>query len=105
MLDKLKRLLGRGTGHAENGQDSSSGVISCDEVRSNLYEYIDQELDSVSAARVKKHLDACPDCYPLAKFETKFVESIQRVTGQATAGPDLQRRVLDALAKEPPLGE
>jgi len=48
------------------------------------------------------HLDACPDCYPLAKFETKFVESIQRVTSEAKAAPDLQQRILEALAKEPP---
>ena len=101
MLERLKRLLGMGSVESEKGMDPSSEMMSCDEVRSNLYEYIDQELDAETAAGVKRHLDACPDCYPLAKFETKFVESIQRVTSQASAGPDLQKRILDALAEEP----
>lgn len=105
MLEKLKRLLGMEKDQSQNGDDAPSAMMPCDEVRSNLYEYIDQELDAETAAGVKRHLDACPECYPLAKFETKFVESIQRVTDQASAGPDLQRRILEALAQEPAPGD
>jgi anti-sigma factor (TIGR02949 family) len=101
MLRGLKRLLGFSGNNHDGGGDSSSDMMSCEEVRSSIYEYIDKELDSETAAGVKRHLDACPECYPLAKFETRFIESIQRVTEESQASPDLQQRILDALAKEP----
>jgi anti-sigma factor (TIGR02949 family) len=104
MLEGLKRVLGFTQNSPDDCKDSSSDMMSCEEVRSSIYEYIDQELDSATAAGVKKHLDACPECYPMAKFETRFIESIQRVTEQASASPDLQQRILEALAKEPDEG-
>jgi anti-sigma factor (TIGR02949 family) len=79
-------------------------MMSCEEVGSSIYEFIDQELDAETAAGVKRHLDACPDCYPMARFEKHFVESIRRVTNQQSASPDLEQRILDALAKEPAEG-
>lgn len=102
MLERLKRLLGMTQAPHQNGDDSAAVMISCDDVRSSLFEYIDQELDPQTAAGVKMHLDACPECYPLARFEAKFVEAIQRVTSQVGAGKDLEQRILDALAEESP---
>ena len=102
MLDGLRRLLGMNGNAPQKGEDEAAAMMSCDDVRSKIFEYIDLELDSDTAAAVKEHLDACPECYPRAQFEKHFVESVQRVTSQETAGPELRNRILDALSKELP---
>ncbi len=100
MFDGFKRLFGLNGKSRASSNGSSSAMMSCEEVCSSIYEYIDRELDEETAAGVKRHLDACPECYPMARFERHFVESIRRVTDQASASPDLQQRILDALAKD-----
>ena len=75
-------------------------MISCDEVRSRLFEYLDQELNQVSEEEVQRHLDACPQCYPRAAFERSFLESLRTAGEGQLAGPELKNRILQALAAE-----
>ena len=44
----------------------------CDEALENLYMYLDSELDSVSSARIRSHLDDCRGCGPQFDFEGRL---------------------------------
>jgi len=108
MFDAIKRLFGFGGG---NGSGAGSGaaepcadpsdMIPCAEANGHLLEYLDDELDPATAEAVRKHLEACPECYPRARFEEQFLESIRQVKSQEAAGPELRDRILEALAREP----
>ena len=67
-FDRLKRLLGL-SGEKANGGEPPGGMISCDEAAARLFEYLDGELDGVSAEEVRRHLEICKACYPRAQFE------------------------------------
>ncbi len=75
-------------------------MISCDEARARLFEYLDGELNDVSADEVRRHLDACKGCYPRAQFEREFLAALSRAQQNGSAMPDLKNRILKALAKE-----
>jgi anti-sigma factor (TIGR02949 family) len=93
VFEGLKKLFG---GRGGNGTE----MIACDEVRSRLFEYLDRELDQVSEEEVRRHLDACPQCYPRAAFERRFLESLRTAGEGQLAGADLKNRILKALAAE-----
>ena len=74
--------------------------MSCEEVGALLYEYIDEELDAVTRARVKNHLEdgECP-CQKVLLFELAFLE---RVRGSMDAEPvpdDLKQRIIASLVE------
>jgi anti-sigma factor (TIGR02949 family) len=93
VFDGLKKLFGFG---GVNGVE----MISCDEVRARLFEYLDEELDEALAEEVRRHLDACPQCYPRAAFERNFLDAVRRTEEGGVVGADLKNRILEALAAE-----
>lgn len=44
----------------------------CDEALTNLYQYLDAELDSATTERIKHHLDECPGCMAPFEFESRL---------------------------------
>jgi len=107
MFDAIKRLFGFGRNGGEGDSSSEepcgdhADLIPCGEANGHLLEYLDDELDPATAEAVRKHLEACPECYPRARFEEQFLESIRQVKSQEAAGPELRDRILEALAGEP----
>jgi mycothiol system anti-sigma-R factor len=49
----------------------------CDEVLANLYNFIDAELDGLSAERIKIHLQACGICDRPFEFERRLRQVIR----------------------------
>ncbi len=110
-FESLKRLFG-GTGTSGRsggtGPSGSSGspdeaalaMIPCEEASARLFEYLDGELDGVSAEEVRRHLDVCKACYPRAQFEKHFLEALQRSQNGGRVSESLKERVLQSLAED-----
>lgn len=76
--------------------------ISCQEALERLYEYLDGELTSESAAQVRRHVEICDACYPEVKFTTEFRDALHRAARGQPVSPDgLRRKVGELLEKEP----
>jgi len=99
MLEVIKKLLGFGDG-GRNGASGNPEIIPCSEANAHLLEYLDEELDPETAEAVRRHLEACPECYPRARFEEEFLKSIRRIKAQEEPGPELRDRILEVLARE-----
>lgn len=73
----------------------------CDEALENLYLYLDSELDSVSSARIRAHLDDCQGCGPLFDFEGRL-KSVVRERLDEDVPDTVVDRVRTALREEYP---
>lgn len=56
---------------SQEGCDQMSGH-NCDEAMERLYEYLDSELDEVTAEGIKSHLAACGGCSGGFDFERRL---------------------------------
>lgn len=107
-IDRIKRLLGASGGSpaSEPGTAPIAAMparemISCEEALSLVYEYLDGELEDVSAERARVHFDVCQRCYPHLKLEESFQSALNRAAENAEAAPDeLRARIMDVLAGE-----
>ncbi len=68
-----------------NGDEHDIARISCEEVLSKLYAWLDRELDDLTAEEIEHHLGHCRECFSRAEFEKV-----------------LRRRVSGAASEEPP---
>ena len=69
----------------------------CSRARTNLMDFLKQELPPDLAAEVKRHLEDCPPCEDCAEYERRFVALLQtRLRGDCCPSA-LRARVLDAL--------
>lgn len=69
--------------------------LSCEQVLEHLFDYLDSALDSLTAAEIERHLQACRGCFSRAEFERRLRA---RVAETATAeAPDRLRRRIKAL--------
>ena len=108
-IDRIKRLLGAsgpaGGGNQPDPADAAAmpprEMISCEEALSMVYEYLDGELEEVSAEQARVHFDVCRRCYPHLKLEESFQSALSRAAEHAEAAPDeLRTRIMDVLAGE-----
>ena len=76
----------------------SENGITCREAVTVVQEFLDGQLEGVSADQVREHFEICSRCYPHLKFERSFREALARATIGSSAPPDLRRRVVDLLA-------
>lgn len=72
--------------------------ITCKEAVAVVQEYLDGQLQGVSAEDVREHFEICSRCYPHLKFERTFREALARASSGDCAPPELRRRVVDLLA-------
>lgn len=49
----------------------------CDQALSNLYAYIDAELDGVSAERIRSHVEGCHGCDGPYAFEKRLLNIVK----------------------------
>ena len=45
---------------------------NCDEASRQLYQYLDDELDQLTAARIRVHLEECSGCFGSFEFERRL---------------------------------
>lgn len=71
--------------------------MSCEEVMSKLYEYLDSEVDSMTEADIDEHLHKCRECFSRAKFEQVLRKKV--VSAGEVPAPDETRSRMEALVK------
>lgn len=81
--------------------------MACDETRAQLFAYLDHELPSSEAERVRVHLARCPACRMLAVHDRRFLAAVRHAGGRTveSAPASLRERIrtsLDAVDDAPP---
>jgi anti-sigma factor (TIGR02949 family) len=97
IVDKLKSLLGL-AGSDDVGA-SNEEMISCEEALSLVHDFLDGELDSVPASRVKAHFDVCQRCYPHLHLERVFREAMRSAAAGESIPADLRGKVAMLIAE------
>ncbi len=70
-------------------------MISCQEVITELWDYLDGELPVERAAAIADHLAECARCYPQYRFEYAFLAAVAR---QRAQGPGPSAALVEKLA-------
>jgi predicted anti-sigma-YlaC factor YlaD len=65
-----------------------SGMWECHEVGRIIQDYLDEDLDSVDASRVARHLEACRRCGMEASAYSRIKESLARVGREGRVHPE-----------------
>src|SRR5437868_169096 len=76
-------------------------MSGCHEIRDELKAYLDRELSAAEGARVRGHLDDCPDCRREMETMMRLGEKLS-VVDQAVPRPELRARILAQLPDAPP---
>ena len=99
-FDSLRKLFGA-IGGGESRSVADNGMISCDEAKTRLFEFLDGELPEISHAEVERHVEVCKACYPRFQFERHFLDALQAAEERGAASPELKDRILKMLVEEP----
>jgi hypothetical protein len=83
--------------------------MNCHGFQHRLYEYLDGTLSRRAQAAAERHLSRCAACRQALQAERQIAESLsekfRRTTGSLQLPPEVQGRVLAALAEQPPVPE
>jgi mycothiol system anti-sigma-R factor len=71
--------------------------MTCREAVDRLYEYLDSELDNVSTAQIKKHLELCRLCCDHFEFEKTLKDLVHKCCQSAKAPDVLKNKIIDSL--------
>jgi anti-sigma factor (TIGR02949 family) len=71
--------------------------MSCEEVLSTLYAYLDNEVDAPTEADMDTHLHDCRECFSRAEFEKTLKKKVASTVDVAT--PTETRSRLESLIK------
>lgn len=71
--------------------------MTCQEAVDKLYEYLDREIDDITAAQIEKHLDLCRLCCDHFEFEKKMKDLVQESCVQQKAPSILKNKIRKAL--------
>jgi anti-sigma factor (TIGR02949 family) len=73
--------------------------IPCNVAMKRLWAFLDGELDTISEAEVRKHLESCGRCYPRYDFQRAYFKLMQRL-GDAAEPSELRSRIFKSLLAE-----
>lgn len=76
------------------------GMLDCDAVMRQLWDYLDQELTPDRMDQIGAHLAVCKRCYPQHQFERSFLDALASARKDHPALDQLRVRVLAALRAE-----
>ena len=71
--------------------------VPCSEVLEHLYSYLDGEMDQVSYAQVKVHLDECGPCLREYGLEEAVKRLVHKCCGHEQVPADLRQKVLTRI--------
>jgi anti-sigma factor (TIGR02949 family) len=77
--------------------------MDCQSVRALLpyYQRAAEGMDAADRDAVRQHLDACPECGPLAQAESQIDRTLGTAMRAVPVPPDLKGRIHAKLAKQP----
>ena len=110
-LERLKRLLGGEPGRPGeeegpfadrdgNGAFGDRPPISCAEALERLHEFLDGELEEVTAVEVAHHFRVCKACFPHLKLEERFRQALRESQKGEVCPDHVRARLMDLLAAE-----
>lgn len=73
-------------------------AISCAEVMSKLYAFLDGEVDNLTESDIEHHLHHCRECFSRVDFEKKLKERVKS-TDAVNTPPDVKSRLQDIMNK------
>jgi len=72
---------------------------NCDEALTNLYQYLDREMDSANSERIRAHLVDCSGCFDIFEFEVRLKVVVRERLSEEVP-PAFIERLRAALARE-----
>ncbi|MBX7120188.1 MAG: zf-HC2 domain-containing protein [Gemmatimonadaceae bacterium] len=85
--------------HQAHGHHRHDGV-DCDAALSQLFDFLDGELDDSLESRLRSHVERCKPCFERADFEKRFLEAVHAARVTETCPKALRERVLATLRAE-----
>jgi anti-sigma factor (TIGR02949 family) len=79
--------------------------IDCEQAVEHLYELLDRELTPALEGEVREHIESCPQCFPLYRFEAAFKRFLKAHAAMARVPEALRRRIFDHVILEDGGGE
>jgi anti-sigma factor (TIGR02949 family) len=76
------------------------GMLDCDAVMRQLWDYLDGELTPERMEQIGAHLAVCQRCFPQYQFERSFLDVLASAKQDHPALDQLRRRVRAALEDE-----
>ena len=73
----------------------------CDDALTNLYQYLDAEMDDASSATIRAHLDECNGCNERFDFESRLKIVVHERLAEEVP-PEFIQRLREALEAERP---
>jgi anti-sigma factor (TIGR02949 family) len=92
IIDWVRRLFGGSPDH-DHGSDS----VSCEQSLRLLQDYMDGELDHLTASQVEAHFRVCKGCWPHLNFEERFRDRIRRASERDCCPDEVRAKVLAAI--------
>lgn len=77
-----------------------NGMLDCDAVMRQLWDYCDGELTPERMEAIRAHLAVCKRCYPQYEFERDFLALLEREKRAHSDPARLRERLMRALEAE-----
>ena len=77
------QLIGPMTNDPRDGAQPKS-LSDCDDTARLVWLFLDDELTAQDAMRVRMHLDACPSCGAVERFERTFLRVLRAELREST---------------------
>ena len=71
----------------------------CDDALTNLYQYLDREMEVSTSEVIRAHLEDCSGCLKSFKFEERL-QIVVRERLSEEVPPEFLERLRDAIARE-----
>lgn len=72
--------------------------LSCEDVLSKLYDYLDSEVDGPTAEDINHHLHHCRECFSRAEFEEMLRNKVIEA-GESQAPEDVKARLASLIKR------
>lgn len=80
--------------------DRMRGMLDCESVMRQLWDYLDRQLTPETMAAIEGHLDKCQQCRPQAEFRRAFERAVSAAREDAGDTRALHARIRRALEDE-----
>jgi anti-sigma factor (TIGR02949 family) len=85
------------TGTSMDSMDSMNGMLDCESVMRQLWDYLDGQLTPETMQAIHVHLDQCQKCRPHAEFRGAFERAVSSAREDVGDTDALRERIRLAL--------
>jgi anti-sigma factor (TIGR02949 family) len=71
----------------------------CDDALTNLYQYLDREMEEATSTVIRAHLEDCSGCLKSFDFEARLQIVVRQRLAEEVP-PEFLQRLRDAIARE-----